>query len=134
MDAMTTEIAPTEFAQRTAEHVRAQADKARKTLSDFTNRAVEILQELAEYAENDRIRLAAVNSILDRSGVTAPTEIKVTATQEEHDLVKADAEQTLERLQRNLAQREIGAPKPSLEAIIVHEGEPEATTHSGEAQ
>lgn len=108
---------------KAAEYVRAQADKSRKTLAGFTDRAVQILQELAEFAENDRIRLAAVNSILDRAGVTAPTEIKVTATQEEHDLVKADAEETLARLQANIEYRALATPKPSLEAVIIHEGE-----------
>lgn len=130
---VSTEIAQTEvieaqvldsdWATKNAEYVKAQSERARRTLGDFTQRAVQILQELAEFAENDRIRLAAVNSILDRAGVNAPQEIKVTATQEEHALVKADAEETLARLQRNLEQRARPAISPSLEALVVHESE-----------
>lgn len=117
------DVTQTDWQIKNAEYVKGQAEKARKTLGDFTQRAVQILQELAEFAENDRIRLAAVNSILDRAGVNAPQEIKVTATQEEHALVRAEAEETLAKLERNLATRAISTPKPSLEAVIVHEAD-----------
>lgn len=109
------------------EHVRAQRDRARRTLSDYTQRAAEILQELAELAENDRVRLAAVNSILDRAGVTAPTEVKVTATQEEHQVVTSEVQATLERLAANVKAQEDRQLTPSLEALVVHEGESEST-------
>jgi hypothetical protein len=107
------------------ESVRAKAQSARGNLSNFADRAVQILQELAEYAENDRVRLSAVNSILDRAGVTAPTEIKVTATQEEHALVRAEAEEVLVRMRKNVEQQAISSPKPSLEALVVIEGNEE---------
>lgn len=122
----------TTLQQSNDEQLRKKAELARGMLSNFTDRAVQILQELAEYAENDRVRLSAVNSILDRAGVVAPTEVHVTATQEEHDLVRREAEDVLIRMQRNVEQRAITGPRPSLEALVVleDEGDPVATTQS----
>ena len=109
--------------EKVEEKQRAQAMHARGMLSDWSKRAVEILQELAEYGENERTRLSAANSILDRAGVVAPTEVKISASPEEHALVRADAEETLAKLARNQAARELPKPALSLEAIVVHEGE-----------
>ena len=102
--------------------IKANADHARTMLSGFTDRAVQILQELAELGDTDRIRLSAVNSILDRAGVITPTEIKVSASKEEHDLVKHEVYEVMERIQANVTHK--AAPK-SLEAIMIHEGDEE---------
>lgn len=92
-------------------------------LNGYAQRAVEILQELAEYAENDRIRLSAVNSILDRAGVVAPQEIKVTASQEEHQIIKSEAEQVMARIQANAEQAAKRKKERDLEVLMIHEGE-----------
>lgn len=117
-----------DLAQRQDEKNRALVDDARTMLTGFTHRAVEILQELAEFGENERTRLSAAAQILDRAGVVAPVELKVTATPEEHALIRGDAEETLARLERNRMQALKGQAPLSLEAIVVHEGEidPEA--------
>lgn len=102
--------------------IKANADHARTMLSGFTNRAVEILQELAELGDTDRIRLSAVNSILDRAGVVTPTEIKVSASKEEHDLVKHEVHEVMERIQANALHK---AQPKSLEVLMLHEADDE---------
>ena len=110
--------------ERFEERQKAQAQKARLLLSDFAERAAQLLQELAELSENDRIRLSAVNSILDRAGVVAPSETQAPVSPEEHQLVRGEAEETLKRIEANLeAQR--NRKNLSIEAIVLHEGEVE---------
>lgn len=104
-------------------------DKAKSMLNGYAQRAVEILQELAEYAENDRIRLSAVNSILDRAGVVTPQEIKVTASQEEHALIKGEAEETMKRIAAN-AKAALERKPAHLEVIMLHESEDDESASS----
>lgn len=118
------------LSQSVEEVQKLHGDKARLMMSGFAERAAAILQELAEYSENDRIRLSAANSILDRAGVQAPQEHKVTVSPEEHQLVRAEAEETLERIGRNVAKQQ-ERKAISLEAIVLHEGvddEPEGAS------
>lgn len=107
------------------EKQKAQAEAARLRLSNFADRAAQILEELAEYSENDRIRLSAADSILNRAGVVAPTELHVRANPEEHQLVRGEAEETLKRIEENMRAQAERPKAISMEAIIVHEGEPE---------
>jgi hypothetical protein len=101
--------------ERMAQHTRGM-------LAKFAERAAQILEELAEHSDNDRVRLSAVNSILDRAGVVAPTQIQVAPSSEQHALLRAEAEETIARLQRNMKQAAIPPGQRSIEAIIVHEG------------
>jgi len=118
------------LAASTQAQEKATIERTRAMLSSYAQRAVEILQELAEYGENERIRLSAVNSILDRAGVVAPQEIKVTATQEEHALIRSEAEETIARLTNNVKAQVERTTKPSIEAIMVHEGDTEEESAS----
>lgn len=100
---------------------------ARERLTRFLPRAVEILEELAELSENDRVRLAAAESIADRAGLTKGTTLDVRTSQAEHDIAQQEALTLLKRIQDN--QEEIAAKHVdvSLEALIVHEAEDSAT-------
>lgn len=104
---------------------KATLDRTKDMLTGYAQRAVEILQELAEYAENDRIRLSAVNSILDRAGVVAPQEIKVTASQEEHAIIRSEAEQTMARIQANAQAAAERKRVRDLDTLMLHEGDDE---------
>lgn len=105
---------------------KATLDRTKDMINGYAQRAAEILQELAEYAENDRIRLSAANSILDRAGVVTPQEIKVTATQEEHAIVRTEAEETLKRLQANIEHAQKRKTGTDLEVLMVHESDEDA--------
>lgn len=107
---------------------KATLDRTKDMLNNYAQRAVEILQELAEYAENDRVRLSAVNSILDRAGVVTPQEIKVTATQEEHQIIRTEAEETMRRIQANVEQANKRKAERDLEVLMIHEGDDPAST------
>lgn len=94
---------------------------AREKLTRFLPRAVEILTELAEGSENDRVRLAAAESIADRAGLGKSTTTQVNVTQTEHDVAEIEANELLKRIQEN--QTAIEPPHIGLEALIVHESE-----------
>jgi hypothetical protein len=113
----------TTTASKVEEAHRLAIDRTRGLLSTYAERAAQILQELAEYGDNERIRLSAVNSILDRVGVVAPMEVKVTASPEEHQLIRGEAEQVLERIKANAEkQAERSRPK-ELATLMVLESE-----------
>jgi hypothetical protein len=103
--------------------------KARDSLSRYLDRAVAILQELAETSENDRVRLAAVDSILDRSGVIKETKQQVsTGSQSEHDNASREAAEILAKIQRNQQQVAQGPAGIPLDVLIVHEGDVEGAS------
>jgi len=64
---------------KSTEFAPANREKARNRLIEAATAATEILQELAETATSEPVRLGAVNSILDRAGVRGGTEIDVKA-------------------------------------------------------
>lgn len=121
----TLEVAPQESAppQRLSPAQLAVVS-AREKLSRYVNRSVEILEELAETAENERVRLAAVESILDRAGVgkTSTTHV-VEHSQAEHDAADAVAREVVESLARNKRHVNEGPAPKDLETLIVHEGD-----------
>lgn len=122
MEHMSEEITLAQDPDRLRVEAEMMSARVRGTLTKFADRAAQILQELAEFGDNDRIRLSAVNSILDRAGVVAPQQIQVTATQEQHALIRSEAEETLERLRKNVAHAQIEPKHHAIEAVIVHEG------------
>jgi len=96
---------------------------AREKLTRYLDRAVQILEELAETSENDRVRLAAVDSILDRAGLGKESKQQVTTgTSAEHDVANREAADILAAIQRNQQQVAQGTVGVSLDALIVHEG------------
>lgn len=111
------------LATSTEQQQKATIERTKAMLNGYAQRAVEILQELAEYAENDRIRLSAVNSILDRAGVVTPQEIKVTASPEEHAIIRTEAEQVMARIQANAEQAAKRKGERDIETLMLHEGE-----------
>jgi len=115
----TTQYAPASKSQR--ERV---VEAARDKLSRYVGRAVEILEELAEGAENERVRLAAADSILDRAGVGKSSTQQVTVgSQAEHEAVRRQAEDVVNALKRN---KETTSPVSAvpLDTLIVLESEP----------
>lgn len=117
------------------DHVRRRAiENARLSLAKYLPRAVEVLTELLEGAENERVRLSAAEAILDRAGLgkTQTTEVKV--DQQEHQVARTEAEEIVARIQEN-QRRAAEKTAISLEALIVHEGEveelPVAGPHTG---
>lgn len=95
---------------------------AREKLNRYLPRAVEIITELAETSENDRVRLAAAESIADRAGLgkSSTTQVNVSASQ--HEAARKDAEDVIARLKQN---KSVSAPvvEPDLDTLIVLEGE-----------
>lgn len=95
---------------------------ARDKMNAFLGRAVEIITELAETSENDRVRLAAAESIADRAGLGKSATTQVQVSQAEHDVATLETQELLRRIQEN--QAEIAAPAHvvPLETLIIHEG------------
>lgn len=103
----------------------ALVEAARMKLTRYLPRAVEIITELAETSENDRVRLAAAESIADRAGLGKSSSTQVTVSQSEHEAARREAEELVARLGDN---RGIPAVvvEPDLDTLIVLEGEPSA--------
>lgn len=96
---------------------------ARAKLTNFLPRAVEILTELAEGSENDRVRLAAVESIADRVGLgrTSTTQLQVNSG--EHEAVESETNELLIRMQRNQNVINAESHEVPIEVLIIHESE-----------
>lgn len=103
----------------------AHLEAAREKLDKYLGRAVEIITELAETSENDRVRLAAAESIADRAGLGKSSTTQVNVSQSEHEAARREAEELVARLGDNR-----GVPavvvEPDLDTLIVLEGEPSA--------
>ena len=109
-------------AARISDQQEAVVQAARDKLNRYLGRAVEIITELAETSENDRVRLAAAESIADRAGLgkSSTTQVNVSASQ--HEAARKDAEDVIARLKQN---KSVSAPvvEPDLDTLIVLEGE-----------
>lgn len=102
----------------------AQLDKMREKLLNALPRAVEIITELAEFAENERVRLAAAQDIADRAGLGKTQHTQISVSQAEHEIAQREAEEMIAKLDKQReAQSQHALPKPSLETLIVLEGE-----------
>lgn len=99
---------------------------AREQLTRYLPRAVQIITELAETSENDRVRLAAAESIADRAGLGKSSTTQVTVSQGEHEALDRDLEDLVGALDRNRQGIAEGKLNVSLEGLIIHEGEVEA--------
>lgn len=95
---------------------------AREKLGRYVGRAVDILTELAETSENDRVRLSAADSILDRAGLGKSSTTQVQVNQGEHEAARREAEDVVARIRANKPAIDVAPVEIGLEALIVHEG------------
>jgi hypothetical protein len=96
---------------------------AREKLVKYLPRAVEIITELAETSENDRVRLAAAESIADRAGLGKSSTTQVQVSQAEHDIAQQEVAKLLEGIDANQAALSVGTHTVPLDVLVVHEGE-----------
>ena len=99
-------------------------NKAREKLNRYLGRAVEIITELAETSENDRVRLAAAESIADRAGLGKSSTTQVNVSASEHEAARREAEELVGRLSDQKAVSKAPHVDPDLDTLIVLEGEP----------
>lgn len=100
-------------------------ESARSKLTAYLGRAVEIITELAETSENDRVRLAAAESIADRAGLGKSSTTQVQVSQAEHDIANQEITKLLEGIDANQRAIEVGGHDVPLDVLIVHEGDSE---------
>lgn len=93
----------------------------KQMLADALPLAVSTLKELMTLGEKESVRLAAAESIMERGGLPKKTELSVTVDQSEHDRATQEAEDMLQAMSRN--KQALNTPKPSLEAVMIHEGD-----------
>lgn len=98
-------------------------NKAREKLNRYLGRAVEIITELAETSENDRVRLAAAESIADRAGLGKSSTTQVNVSASEHEAARREAEELVGRLSDQKSVGRAPVVDPDLDALIVLEGE-----------
>lgn len=110
--------------EREASQIEAIVEAARSKLTRYLPRAVEILTELAETSENDRVRLAAAESIADRAGLGKSQTTQVNVSASEHEAARRDAEDLAMRMQAQKGH--VSTVKPDIDALIVLEGEEDA--------
>ncbi len=95
---------------------------AREKLGRYVGRAVEILTELAETSENDRVRLSAADSILDRAGLGKSSTTQIAVNQGEHEAARKEAEDVVARIKANKAEIVSAPVDIGLDTLIVLEG------------
>lgn len=110
-------------AQKIENHQEAVILAARDKLNRYLGRAVEIITELAETSENDRVRLAAAESIADRAGLGKSSTTQVNVSASEHEAARKDAEDVVAQLKRNKALTSAPVVSPEVDTLIVLEGE-----------
>lgn len=98
-------------------------NKAREKLNRYLGRAVEIITELAETSENDRVRLAAAESIADRAGLGKSSTTQVNVSASEHEAARREAEELVGRLSDQKAVTKAPVVDPDIDTLIVLEGE-----------
>lgn len=108
---------------RAADARTSELERMRDKLSRFLPRAVEILTELAEGAENERVRLAAAESVLDRAGLGKSQTTQLQVSSAEHEIANREAEEMVARMQKNVTARGLPTPTPSIDALLVLEGD-----------
>jgi len=121
-------VVPQRRVERKLSPAEQAVASAREKLSRYLPRAVEILTELAETSENDRVRLAAAESIADRAGLGKSSTTHVQVNTGEHEALELEAQEMYARMGRNKAAITEGTLDMSLEALVVHEGEPASSS------
>lgn len=100
---------------------RNAIEAARNELARLLPLAVDTLHDLAMHAERENVRLAAAESILDRSGVARGASLHVTTDHEQHREAERAALDLVQRLERNRALQ--SASNVPLDALVVLEGD-----------
>lgn len=95
------------------QHAEAVVESARLRLIGLADMAVDQIEDLAQNASGEGIRLKAAQDILDRSGVRGAIEVdmQVTQTETAADRVKIK----LDKLAKQLTQAATPAPEPDAE-------------------
>ena len=96
-------------------------DSARAQLARLVPLAVDTLQELAQGAERDNVRLAAAEAILDRTGLHRGAAVASGGDADQHRQAELAALELVARLERN--RQALPAHTPELEVLVVLEGE-----------
>lgn len=96
---------------------------AREKLVKYLPRAIEVITELMEESENDRVRLAAAESIADRAGLGKSSTTQVQVSQAEHDIAEQEVTKLLEGIDANQKALEVPGHTIPLDVLVVHEGQ-----------
>lgn len=99
---------------------RNAIEAARAELARLLPLAIDTLHDLALNGERENVRLAAAESILDRSGVARGASLHVTTDNEQHREAERAALDLVQRLERNRAVQ--GGAPVALDALVVLEG------------
>lgn len=114
---------PVDVPTKVANAQEEALNKAREKLNRYLGRAVEIITELAETSENDRVRLAAAESIADRAGLGKSSTTQVNVSASEHEAARREAEELVGRLSDQKSVGRAPVVDPDLDTLIVLEGE-----------
>lgn len=96
---------------------------ARDKLSKLVGRSVQVMEELMEYGENERVRLAAAEAIADRAGLSRQVTATIEVNTGEHEAARTEAELLVAGIERNKAALAQHAVEHSIESLIIHEGD-----------
>ena len=105
-------------------HLDVNLASAKDLINRYLVRSIQIITELAETSENDRVRLAAAESIADRGGLGKSATTQVQVNQGEHEAARNEADELIARIADNQRAIAEGAKEVPLDVLIVHEGEP----------
>lgn len=99
-------------------------DNARAQLARLVPLAVDTLQELAQGAERDNVRLAAAEAILDRTGLSRGATGQATTDVDQHRQADLAALELVAKLQRkhDVEQGLVLDHAPALDTLVVLEG------------
>ena len=96
---------------------------AREKLSRLVGRSVQVMEELMDYGENERVRLAAAEAIADRAGLSRQVTATLQVNTGEHEAARIEAEELVKGIERNKAALNTHVVTPSVESLIIHEGD-----------
>lgn len=123
-DHMLEDVRPAASSSKQSNYQEEVLASAREKLNRYLGRAIEIITELAETSENDRVRLAAAESIADRAGLGKSSTTQVVVNQGEHEAARNEAAELVARIEENQrAIAEGSVVKPDIDTLIVLEGE-----------
>lgn len=111
--------------EKAADWRTEQRDRIREKLLRYTDRATQIIIELAELGENERVRLAAAQDLLDRAGIGKTQDTNITVSVAEHEIATREAEELVAKLNtQKQAEAQRALPKaPDVETLFVHESD-----------
>ena len=96
-------------------------DQCKQQIADALPLAVSTMIEIMTLGEKESVRLAAAEALMERGGLPKKQVHEVRVDQSEHERVTLEVQRTMADLERN--QAAISAPTPSLDAVMVLEGD-----------